>query len=371
MNINCLNDKIANANNPLRPIILRAILNIYQNGNNQISAQMVKIECGFIENTISWNNRIPAICNAMRNSLDCGGRISGENRDFNGFTIAFGDNIEGYVVPQIKIKAETIKKESVPDSIKSNNNLKTSNEILANQKIEDLFNQLNWEKVKDKNRKKLLIIGCSDSKNTGGKISNSTNYFINEEIYSSLIANREERVKEYLQIIDIEPNYLIYKGNKSFIKRNNKTIPKDYFKHCMEQGLIMPAIERYSGRYYREIVKQLYKDKNQNANLHILIISGLYGVIEFRDSIIDYHLDIKKNPCWTNENNSIVHDTICNYIKTNQIDNEMVFYSLSQSGPNSYVNALKPREEWKNIWITHDQGDTSVKFLRDYFLPLL
>jgi cytoplasmic iron level regulating protein YaaA (DUF328/UPF0246 family) len=101
MNINCLNDKIANAKNPLRPIILRAILNIYQNGNNQISAQMVKIECGFIENTISWNNRIPAICNAMRNSLDCGGRISGENRDFNGFTIAFNTTNLKQVITQV------------------------------------------------------------------------------------------------------------------------------------------------------------------------------------------------------------------------------------------------------------------------------
>jgi cytoplasmic iron level regulating protein YaaA (DUF328/UPF0246 family) len=268
-------------------------------------------------------------------------------------------------------KQNLVSKVTIAHSVKSNNNVKTSNKIIANQKIEVLFNQLNWKKVKDKNRKKLLIIGCSDSKKSGGEISNSTNYFINNEIYSSLIANRKERVKEYLQIIDYEPNYLIYKSDKSLIKRNNSTIPKDYFKHCLEQGLIMPAIERYNGRYYNEILKLLYVDKNQNANLHILIISGLYGVVEFRDSIIDYHLEIKKNPFWTKKNDSIVHDAICNYIKTNQIDNEMVFYSLSQVGSSSYVNALKPIQEWKNIWITHDHGDTSVKFLRDYFLPLL
>ena len=120
-----MNDKIANANNLLRPIILRAILKIYQNGNNEISAQMVKIECAKIDNTIIWNNRIPAICSVMRNSLDCGGRILGENRDFNGFTITFGANVEGNIVLQTKNKtseskekSKTIKKE-VPQKIKN------------------------------------------------------------------------------------------------------------------------------------------------------------------------------------------------------------------------------------------------------------
>ena len=125
MNINCMNDKIANANNPLKPIILRAILNIYQNGNNEISAQMVKIECAKIDNTIIWNNRIPAICSAMRNSLECGGRTLGENRDFNGFTITFVANVESNIILQTKNKtsenkekSKTIKKE-VPQKIKN------------------------------------------------------------------------------------------------------------------------------------------------------------------------------------------------------------------------------------------------------------
>ena len=87
MNVNCMNDKIANSNNSLRPIILRAILNIFQNGNNEISANMVKIECGIINKTVLWNNKIPAICSGMRNVLDCGGIIIGEDRDFNGFKI--------------------------------------------------------------------------------------------------------------------------------------------------------------------------------------------------------------------------------------------------------------------------------------------
>jgi hypothetical protein len=119
-----MNDKIANAHNPLKPIILSAILNIYQKGNNEITARMVRHECAAINNNIPWNNMIPAICNSMRNSLDCGGRIIGENRDFNGFTVTFGANVEGNIVLQTKNKtseskekSKTIKKE-VPQKIK-------------------------------------------------------------------------------------------------------------------------------------------------------------------------------------------------------------------------------------------------------------
>ena len=45
----------------------------------------------------------------------------------------------------------------------------------------------------------------------------------------------------------------------------------------------------------------------------------------------------------------------------------MVFYSLSKK----YKPALNPNENWNNIWITHDRGRISARFLKDYFLPQL
>ena len=340
-----MNDKIANAHNPLKPIILSAILKIYQNGKNEISARMVKIECAKIDNTIIWNNRIPAICSAMRNSLDCGGRILGENRDFNGFTITFGANIEGNIVLQTKNKTSEskIKAEASKKDIFS-----------ADQKIESLITSLDWEKIKDKNKKKLLIIGCSHSKNGGGEVNIEQDYFAQQ---NELIINRNLRFVHYNDLLQNDQGYF----EEQF----------DYFNEQNNNHVFKPAIERYNGRFYSEALKQLYLEKNQNSNLHILIISGLYGVIEFRDSIIDYHLEMKKNHFWTKKKNLIVHDAISQYIKENKIDNEMVFYSLSQAGNHSYVNALKPNEDWKNLWITHGRGATSVRFLRDHFLPEL
>lgn len=233
----------------------------------------------------------------------------------------------------------------------------------ADQKIHDVVTDLDWKKIQDENTRKLLIIGCSDSKNLGGEQYNSANYFSNNEIYNSLLRDREKRVKEYSRLIDVEPNYFLYKDKQKFIKRNKKPIPKDYFKDCLLQALTMPAIQRYNGKFYSDELKELYSEKNQNSNLHILIISGLYGVIEFRDSIIDYHLKITKNPFWTLQNNTIIQNTICNYIKTNKIDNEMVFYSLSQN----YVNALKPIEKWNNLWYNHGgRGDHQANDLKNF-----
>jgi hypothetical protein len=92
MNIECLNSKIANANGVLQPTILRAIKEIYKNGKHQMTAIMVINHCITINNSIPWKGRLAAICGAMRNAIKCGGRIIDEDRDFNGFTIAFDGN---------------------------------------------------------------------------------------------------------------------------------------------------------------------------------------------------------------------------------------------------------------------------------------
>ncbi|MEY3499306.1 MAG: Peroxide stress protein YaaA [Bacteroidota bacterium] len=224
--------------------------------------------------------------------------------------------------------------------------------ISVDQKIEELLKKLDWNKIQDKNKKKLLIIGCSHSKNGDGQVNVEQNYFAQQ---NELIDNRNMRFDQYSGLLLNNHNY--FQGKV------------DYYSNLFHNHLYLPAINRYSGRFYSEPLKQLYLEKNENANLHILIISGLYGVIEFKDSIIDYHLEISRKPFWTRHNNITINEAVTSYIDEHQIENEMVFYSLSQGGNYSYVQALKPLNDWNNIWIIHDQGDTSVRFLRDHFLP--
>jgi hypothetical protein len=47
--------------------------------------------CTSIDSNIFWSGRIPAICNGMRNTLDCGFKIISEDRDFGNFTIILID----------------------------------------------------------------------------------------------------------------------------------------------------------------------------------------------------------------------------------------------------------------------------------------
>jgi cytoplasmic iron level regulating protein YaaA (DUF328/UPF0246 family) len=276
------------------------------------------------------------------------------------------------IIEEIKVKVCPIGNDNL-DKIKSNaspktplvnkeDKKKTKDNRTADKKIEECLKNLDWDKLKDKSKPKLLIIGCSNSKTNGGNNEIEFNYFNNDN-YPNLNESRTIRDTFYYENLLLNtPSYFekINRGNTDyFIMQHNFPLHKS-------------AIDRYAGgTFYTEEHLQLYRQKNVESNLHILIISGLYGVIEFRDSIIDYHLEIKRKPFWTRENNTSINDAVKKYIKENHIDNEMVFYSLSMSGKYSYKNALKPIDNWKNLWVIHDHGDTSARLLKDHFLPEL
>ena len=84
-----MENRILNANGVLQSTILRAILNLYNGGLHVMTARIVREECYNIDNAVDWGRRLAAICLAMRNTIECGGAIVGENRNFNNFTIEF------------------------------------------------------------------------------------------------------------------------------------------------------------------------------------------------------------------------------------------------------------------------------------------
>lgn len=134
------------------------------------------------------------------------------------------------------------------------------------------------------------------------------------------------------------------------------------------------AIDRYTGKYFTEELRNLYEEKIKSNSLHLLILSGLYGVLRYDDSIIDYHLEITKNPLWKKKNDLTIINSIKRYIEENQIPEENVFYSLSKNG---YVQALKPIKLWNNLWVNGNDNEkivnliNSSRFLDEEFLPRL
>jgi cytoplasmic iron level regulating protein YaaA (DUF328/UPF0246 family) len=363
MNINCLNSKIANANGVLQPIILQAIKDIYLNGNHQMTARMVRNQCILIENNKPWDGRLPAICNTMRNSIECGGVIIGEDGDFLGFTISFdgnGNNLEIKKPKKTNPKVESKKKELAYNTIEIvKKSKKTKPSINKTEEFSKIIEKYNLDKLKNDNRPKLLIIPCSKSKSPGGNnnfnsifnlypdSNNSINHYNNERIINSNYFSKEIRIG--VNVVDV-----------------------NYFNIAFNNNLCKRAIDRYDGGesafYSMYGLKNLYLEKINNNKLHLLIISGLYGLLKFDDLIPDYHFEMKKNPIWKHPLNFSILNTVKEYIKVNDIPNENVFYSLAD---NEYRDALKPNPSWKLLWISNYSGSlkNSAEFIAREFLP--
>ena len=254
-------------------------------------------------------------------------------------------------------KKASVVKGTVADSFKSNNNVKTSKEITANQNIKVLFNQLNWEKVKDRNKKKLLIIGCSDSKQLTSSFSLKSNK--NYDFGESIKQARMKRLKYYEALLVNSK-----KSNYFQKKRNNTDVNVDYFQNCSGKSSIR-AIELYGSTkstFYNPKMKKIFQEKIEESNLDILIISGLFGILRYDDFIFDYHLKIgnSKN-IWGNT----LTNAVRKYITDNKIDNKLVFYCLSNQYLANFGNADM---EWKNLWINHvdGRGHLQANDLKDF-----
>lgn len=220
-----------------------------------------------------------------------------------------------------------------------------------------LLNSLNLDKFKIDNRPKLLIIGCSNSKSVQSNSFNK-NYDKNYNFGNAINSYREIRKNYY---IDELPN-----GYFNSQVRNGNNVDRQYFMNALNNNP-QKALELYGSNqspFYNPQIKGLYRLKIETSNLHLLIISGLYGIVKHSDYINDYHLEIYKGRnIWVNS----ITNAINQYINYHQIDHNSVFYSLSDK----YLNKINPNTQWKNLWISHDRGQTSAKFLKEYFLPNL
>jgi hypothetical protein len=149
MNINCINDKIANSKTALKPIILQAILDLFKEGKQVMSLKMVRQRCILLDSKFPRTSHQAALATSMRNAIKCGGRIVGENRDSNDFTIAFdsnGNNLE------IKIPKKTNPKVDSKPKDKSNSS-----------SITNYTNQIEIEKLNLSKNFKVVMI-CAGGK---------------------------------------------------------------------------------------------------------------------------------------------------------------------------------------------------------------
>jgi len=240
----------------------------------------------------------------------------------------------------------------------ANKPIKEVANITSNEKVRKLITTLDFTNLKDKQQNKLLILACSNSKLLGGGENRENNYFNQHFPNIELIQRREERSILYSELLESYPEYF----NKK--RRGGTIVGVDYFVDQFQNPKFMRAIDRYNGKPYNLYNnRELILDRIKKSKLHVLILSGLYGVLKYDDSITDYQLGItKKASIW--QGNLSIKTAVKNYILVNQIQNRNVYYSLSST----YKSVLHPNEKWTNLWINHGQGHLSAKVISKIFL---
>jgi hypothetical protein len=248
------------------------------------------------------------------------------------------------------VENRTEKKRGRPSKNKTGHNALPA--LSKNEIIEKLTNRKKDSPV-------LLILGCSDSKSAGGDILQS-NYFETDCIN----IKRQLTLDNYNESIENNPTEF----NK---KRNRIPVDVTYFVNC--QNTYMPALDRYctnNGILFNQEMVDLYLQKINQGKLHILILSGLYGVLKWDDKIIDYHFKYKNQT--TQFNDDCISECILNYITNLNINYENVYYAISPTG--GYLNMLNNNilNIRANIWIPNgDRGHATKRMLLNDFLPNL
>jgi hypothetical protein len=293
MNINCINKKIATSNGVLQTI-LKAILALYNDGNKVMSHKVVRQKCYLIDTNFPKNGYNSAISNAMKNSIQCGGRMLNEYSVKNDFTIAFDENTTNL---DIKIsKKSTLK---VPEQ--------TNIQKLS---IDSNFKNEHFYIPSRLGAKTLIIINCSSSKCEGGQEKKSIKDFFDK---------------------DITPYH-------NFIKRRNEIISQ-YSDNIKNPRIVKEAYLRYNGGgkswVYNNVDWNKVIDLHKKNKLEVIILSALYGVVEFNLQIPEYDLTIDKTQKqWGNTINDVIEE----YIKNKEIIN--VFNCIS-SGYSPLIKNIK------------------------------
>lgn len=212
---------------------------------------------------------------------------------------------------------------------------------------------------------KLLILPCSSEKVSGGmNFSQINDYFSNDQI---LNFTREKRLNYYKKLLSSEKDSEYFEKRRKFNNSTSQKVDNKYFNSCISENLkFMEAINRYDGILYDGMIRNKIINKINNG-LHVLIISGFYGVLKYNDHILDYQLDIKKggNKFWTVNNINSISNSILSYISKNNISRSNVTVILSDTYSKPLNNIVSSFKE--NLWDKADgYGHNHVPILNEY-----
>lgn len=214
---------------------------------------------------------------------------------------------------------------------------------------------------------KLLILPCTSEKLSGGiNIDQINDHFKNDNLLKNA---RILRSNYYLKLLssDAIKDLEYFEKDRILQHQSSQKVNNVYFNSCFNNNFFyMEAVNRYDGILYNSLVRNLVFNKTKSG-LHVLIISGLYGLLKFDDHIVDYQLDITKggNKSWkVNQVNSI-SNALITYIRNNKISLSDVTVILSKTYSEPLKEIITTFKE--NLWDKADgYGHNHVPFLIDY-----
>jgi hypothetical protein len=302
MNINCINNQIAIANGVLQPIILQAIKDIYLNGNHQMTARMVRNQCILIDNNKPWDGRLPAICNTIRNSIECGGIIIGEDRDFLGFTISFDGNNN--------LEIKTPKKTSPKVESKPKNKSNSSSIRNNTNEIEKLSLSKNFK----------VVLVCASGKNDSFLTAYPNKNFVNNAV----------------QNFEHHPDEIMNNGIMSW---------RDYLIQNQNDQNLLSAYKLYVPRTFPFVYLDLYN----KYKINFYILSAGWGLVNSEFRLPKYDITFSNTAQPKNKRNNNLIEPIYNdfYQLTVNDDEDIIFicskdylklfYQLTQNLPNRKI----------------------------------
>lgn len=160
--------------------------------------------------------------------------------------------------------------------------------------------------------KTLIILNCSSSKKRGGESECNQDYFDNSTC----------------------PEIIAFKGVRN---RLIGLLSNPQLNIIENDTALMKAYERYNGHFFRAIDWNRIESKIQEGCLQVVIVSALFGVIEYNRTIPYYDLKITQVNCW----GSSIQESINCYVADKGIQNVYSFLS------GDYAHLLRNRPHFR------------------------
>jgi hypothetical protein len=204
----------------------------------------------------------------------------------------------------------------------------------------------------------LFLLTCSNGKRPGGQ----TSYNTANGLLAELDVSRKRELLKARQTV----HQVILEGSRkrdslllSAFPRNANLVAGADFGGLDRTGTYLPAAERYCGSFYRAMGQDASALLLQTGH-HILMISGLYGLVKATELIQDYSCHIDDHPAirpiW--QPSRLLTNVLTDYLRKHSIT--QVFDVTALRGYRELINWNAVKQDMLSMQIWHAFGEQTT-----------